>query len=252
MSIRIALCIVGQLMRLEIESKLALLKTIPSLDAFVVLQKHEFRATQRSLRNDICSHIHLESDVVDRLHAAKVTWVEDVFDPSVLAARLNRMKYRTYKYHHLHILQYQNWRQCAIDVAAHEEMTGKIYDYVVRLRDSSIITDTSAFKTILDPHSCTTKSCFSWNGIHDKTMACPRRFMQPMMRDITEDLLYARSRYKLDNNTETTLLRIMKRNNITVRKMSTYPVVDTRVCRCNKTQILKRCIAPKDCVPSAS
>ena len=245
---RVALCVVGQLLRLETTSKATFLANHENVDAFLVLQATNRYSRNVSKATRSCAQTSVSKSHAETLHPVHTTWTSS--SDAVLAAHLTSRlstKYTTTRYIELHAYQYQNWRQCALDVEEHEWKANITYDYVIRVRDNAIIM--GDLLATLDQDHCTTKRCMSWGGLHDKVMTCPRRFMQPMLRDPVENLLFGSARYETDTNTETTLERTLNSSNVPVRRIDWFPVQDARPCACNATHLLKWCMSTKDCRP---
>jgi hypothetical protein len=252
---KVALCITGQMYRLEFESKIRFLQAHPSVDAFVSLQTG--RAVYSRSISDMtnkCSTIKINHTQIDALRPVHTTLLhnKNFMLPDVMKHRIDSKKYRTFHLFPLHVYQYQNWRQCSLDIQAHELHRSFFYDYVIRVRDNTIITNSTNLMKTLSKNYCTTKGCNSYGGYHDKVMSCPRRFLQPMLRDISERFLLSSAHYERDMNTETTLKRTLDELGVPVRTLNWYPSHDARPCNCNKSHLIKWCPVKtvKDCTPS--
>ena len=253
---RAALCILGQLFRLELESKVRFLQTHANVDVFVVLQT-EHRMYSRTLASGPtlppCRQLRTSRASIRPLRPVHTTWTSDshLMMADLLKRRIDTRRYRTHELFTLHMNQYQNWRQCALDIESYELLHGFRYDHVMRLRENSIVSNASLLTDVMLRDECSTKACNSWGGLHDKVMSCPRRFMQPMLRDISERLLFSHARYAEDINTETALARTLKDARVPVRELPWFPTYDARPCACNDTHVLKWCaVGPKkDCIP---
>ena len=235
---RIAVCVVGQLLRLETASKIALKAHIPEIDFFLVLQTSRFYS--RSFDN--CTKVMRQASEVETMSPTSTRFVKEdtLFNDTFLEKVLSR-RYKTRSLFFMHLRQYSNWRQCAIDIESHEVNTRNIYDYVVRLRDNTFVSDPGLMIKTLNPRWCSTKQCFRWGGIHDKVMSCPRKYLQPMMRDISENMLLGPMEYSRDKNTETMLARTLKDANVRTRWLRWYPAHDVRPCKCNSTHVTLWC-----------
>lgn len=252
---RVAVCIVGQPGRLELDTKAAMLRASPDFDAFVVLQATPTLYSETVLYESSvgrrCHHLRPSSESIRRaLSPVRMQWVNTLFDAAAFRRVLNASEYRTLRAVRLHVNQYQLWRACALDIQQHEVAIGRHYEYVLRLRDNALVASPDRVADVFRADACTTKPCFAWRGVHDKTMACPRRFLQPMLRDPIEDSLFGARRYRRDSNTETTLARVLRQAGVRVQTLASFPVYDTRICACNGTAVTKRCLAPKDCAPT--
>lgn len=250
-AMRIALCIVGQLLRLELTSKVHFLNEHSNVDAFLVLQTtiRYSRTVANATRR--CGATAISRQQTELLRPVHTSWIPPakLALPDMMKPRMSTAKYRTLDLFDLHVYQYQNWRQCALDVQEHEVHTGMTYDYLLRVRDNAIIVDGNLLVQTFAPGYCTTKACNAWGGLHDKVMSCPRRFLQPMLRDAAERFLFRDAQYASDRNTETTLARTMRDAGVEVRTISWFPVHDARPCACNATHHLEWCRSKSDCVP---
>lgn len=242
---RVAVCVHGQLQRLELKSKLENL-VVPNvgrvnLSVFLVLVNGSAQFSNGHQAGIPCAlPTATPRELVGRLQALQVfgsaTFPDRAahelpFDDEHIsrslplyrlgsAGRFSRIR--------KHFSQFMGWESCAQLIATHENRTGSRYDVVMRVRDNSLVM--SAF--LLDNpelgKGVHVRGCLSSaRGYHDKVMIMARTDMEASLRHAHT---FARDGDPGATNSESFLKRALDRRNVSVRFMSdeALPVVDGR------------------------
>jgi len=189
----LAVCIMGQLSRLEVRSKIANLLQPEALrrttvDVFMVLETDaDFYVNQGTIQSsgDVC-HTDFKS----------VTDVEDAFSPFYKTGlyvnpgkfEVNMSNWKDYgqdKSHYddkirkrmvSHFSQWNHLSQCAQLIKEQELIRGCQYEGAVKMRDNTIVA--MPMPPIEIGAEVMVKECSSWGGINDKTFITPRAFLE--------------------------------------------------------------------------
>eukprot|EP00966_Prymnesium_polylepis_P080581 1867322-Prymnesium_polylepis.1 len=195
--LRIAVCIVGQLARLEIDSKVAnVLKPTwdqqekpEALDVFLALERGGY-----FFSNIDNGAIHAQQHPGCRQELPKAE-VRRRFAPWFAAAEysehvtrdINLTAWKRYRrerpaeerntrlQHHLS--QFAHMRTCAQLVQASEVAARRHYDLVLKMRDNTIAVSPLALSSRHLTGRCWSKGCIEWKGYNDKAMLIPRAHM---------------------------------------------------------------------------
>lgn len=147
-SLRVAVCVLGQLSRMEITSKLENLVK-PNLaegtrlDMFLLLQPGEARYTNKALPECTIAPPSLEAAAAPFANLTHTVTVTQEYMhyalqpgkwPDYAEVGLRRERRLTN-----HINQYLSWKRCARLAAKAELETGDRYDAVLRLRDNALV-----------------------------------------------------------------------------------------------------------------
>mmetsp|Transcript_1997 Transcript_1997/g.3483 ORF Transcript_1997/g.3483 Transcript_1997/m.3483 type:complete len:388 (-) Transcript_1997:190-1353(-) len=210
--LRVAVCVVGQVARTELKSKVDNL-IVPNLgtvdiDVFLILQPGKARFT--NLAHPECNvaptSLH-EAETLFSEHARTFVFENAFVDLDVPAAKwLHFPERRERRVRRLtnHINQYLSWKRCANMVSKQELADGgnkARYDAVLRLRDNALVLSPFPLRDRLTalvhdsyrklgkepPNPITNqhvrglpvivKACSSWGGYSDKTLLAPRKYM---------------------------------------------------------------------------
>eukprot|EP00747_Dinoflagellata_sp_TGD_P148663 gnl/TRDRNA2_/TRDRNA2_176941_c0_seq28.p1 gnl/TRDRNA2_/TRDRNA2_176941_c0~~gnl/TRDRNA2_/TRDRNA2_176941_c0_seq28.p1 ORF type:complete len:407 (+),score=32.97 gnl/TRDRNA2_/TRDRNA2_176941_c0_seq28:91-1311(+) len=208
---RLAVCVTGQLSRLETESKLKNFlmqesQTVADVDLFVVMEVNSsiFVNIKSDPAHDIRQKGHwrhaspelaaCHTDLLDATQVQKrfapfyrsglymghvnwnVTWENwgNYLTDKPRKYRVTRMP--------SHLSQWFKWSECSdlIQKAEQEDVSrgGKPYDLVVRIRDNGIVvmpwSVTAPGSKWLELQSVAVKGCSNHGGVHDKFMVAPR------------------------------------------------------------------------------
>lgn len=95
-----------------------------------------------------------------------------------------------------------NMRKSALMIEQYEIKHGFHFDDVIRIRDDSIVTTpfvypftrsrSGSFSNSSLAQPCFAKKCFSWHGVNDKVMLCPRAHMHALLRAFGEDMMFTK------------------------------------------------------------
>lgn len=283
----LAVCIVGQLARLETKSKLANLfqfeaqqNTYERVHAFVVAQTGPWfnvsaKNAQAKDDNDTCrQEFHSPSEVEEVLspYYQAGMYLKPGYHKEVTLNMENWHKYGTDKGEEKrkprmksHLAQWSNFAQCAGLIKEHEQATGCQYTAVMKIRDNGIVTkpmSTSVENKVI------VKDCFSWGGFNDRFILAPRSYLDQVLEGplnlalaVNNGTQWASELIRKNKvvNPEMLLSRSWRLGDVPVRKASGVTVVDGGHCvgASNKTGPGERgwCLVPhrgrhaKDCRP---
>eukprot|EP00747_Dinoflagellata_sp_TGD_P148660 gnl/TRDRNA2_/TRDRNA2_176941_c0_seq25.p1 gnl/TRDRNA2_/TRDRNA2_176941_c0~~gnl/TRDRNA2_/TRDRNA2_176941_c0_seq25.p1 ORF type:complete len:393 (+),score=46.03 gnl/TRDRNA2_/TRDRNA2_176941_c0_seq25:84-1262(+) len=199
---RLAVCVTGQLSRLETESKLKNFlmqesQTVADVDLFVVMEVHSDlfankksdpairpagqAACHRDFRKPSQVQKRFEPFYRSGLYMTHVNWNHVKWQNWGIYLTDNKNDKEPRMQSHLN--QWFKWSQCSdlIQKAEQEDVSrgGKPYDFVIRIRDNGIVVmpwsitaPGSRFSKVRSP-SVLVKSC-AQGGVHDKFMVAPR------------------------------------------------------------------------------
>jgi len=210
--LRVAVCVVGQVSRTEVQSKIEnLIK--PNLgnvhiDVFLILQPGKARFTNQPHPDCKVAPASLEeAHAAFSEHTRTFLFENHFVDWDVPDVKFNNYPERGQRRKNRltnHLNQYLSWKRCAKVVAKQEIEDGDEvrYDAVMRVRDNALVLRPFAFRERLnalvrnryrkmgvEPPSTITnqhirdmpvvlKRCSSWGGLADKTMLAPRNYME--------------------------------------------------------------------------
>ena len=205
---RVAICVVGQVARTEMDSKIENLIKVNMLQSYVhvfnILQVGEARFTNAALQTDCTAapltldEVHgnmsqyvKTSSMVYSYWPYNVDWQKWPGYPDAPEAKVNRLTN--------HINQFLSWRTCAKEVGKEELRTGLLFHAVLRIRDNAIVLEPFNIlerlvrlrQQMQDKYGLEaypprpdgvnrgdlvvlpvlTKACCSWRGVNDKASA---------------------------------------------------------------------------------
>jgi hypothetical protein len=239
----VAVCVVGEMARLEIDSKveniLEPLAKVTNVDVFV------------SLETGTTTYNNKETDIQDRrarLRASSQTCSSSQRDPREVEAafapyyrlglfgpHLNEAVHsrnwpkfykgaRYRKEGSLHIPQrvhisnvlgqMRHQMECVSLIQQQELTSGGRYSVVLKLRDNTLALRPVVPNHLLSITQPNVKSCAAWGGVHDKVMALPRKFLEKILgsmyrnmktiNDTPSKSLLAKELKKISKNSENT------------------------------------------------
>lgn len=193
----LAVCIVGQLSRLETTSKITNLfqfgarqKTYADVHAFVVLEAGaDFYVNENSIQS---------SDVTCRQDFHSPSDVEALFSPFYKAGLYLKPSYggvtvnlknwhsygdkpalNTTKVLEVGFRQWGHLSKCADLMEEQEKTTRCKYTAVMKIRDNGVVTKPM---DIAVGDNVVTKKCGSWGGVNDKFIFAPRKYLYQVLR----------------------------------------------------------------------
>lgn len=204
--LRIAICIVGQLSRLEVDSKVTnILKPTweqpekpEALDVFLALEQGGYffsnidNGAIHAQQHPGCRQ-ELSSSEVRRRFAP---WFSAAMYSTHATRDINLSQWRRYRrerpaeermtrlQHHLS--QFAHMRTCAQLVQASEVAAKRHYDLILKMRDNTIAVSPLALSKQHIGDHCWSKGCIEWKGYNDKVMLIPRVHMDGALRDVSE------------------------------------------------------------------
>lgn len=247
---KLAVCIVGQLSRLETASKIRNVLQVAaktrSVDVFVVLEtssNHFVNPDTASSSSPVCRTDFLSPAGVrkafspfyrDGLYVKHESyrpnlrnWLMYGLDGKPLdrATRLGS-----------HIQQWTHTSACATLIEQHENATGVVYDAVVKLRDNTVavkpfnVPATPALTHVL------AKECSSYGGVSDKVMIVPRQYLSAALHGPIENAraIEMGNGYMISMYAAVTNPEIMLNTTLTLRHCplrqddNAFPLVDGR------------------------
>ena len=260
----LAVCVTGQLARLELRSKVQNLLAVHGperVGLFVVLEKGDpvyVNAKTHQTRGG-CDVEANSQEVVE--NEALQPYLRGARFPEHKIYPVNMSEWPHYrpdlraereKLFHLqsHHAQFEHGQECARMMLEEEERTGKRFEAMVRVRDNGVV---SAHFSPLDivanagSREVFAKNCNGWGGVNDKVLIVPRDMVESafmhhidMMSSILEDpptwtpasAHYAATMRGISSHVrsaEELLLAFLKSANLTVTRLSDYiPVIDGR------------------------
>ena len=246
--LRIAVCVGGQLSRLEIESKIEYVlkptaRTRPAaLDLFLALE------LGKMLYSNIDFGAILAQQQADRCGTTTVEEVKRRFAPFLAAASftnhttraIDLASWRRYRrdrpadervtrlQHHLS--QFAHMRTCAQLIERREVAARWHYDVILKMRDNTVAVAPFVLGMAHAVGHARTKRCIEWGGYNDKAMVVPRRFMDGALRGPSEDFFLVRDIGRGITNSERLLRAVLDRRGVRVQRVSAseLPLVDGR------------------------
>jgi hypothetical protein len=74
------------------------------------------------------------------------------------------------------LAMFKHWSVCHDLIQAEEKKAGGSYRMVLRVRDDTLAVDPVPWSSLKDTNGYKTKDCFGWGGVNDKTAAISRHF----------------------------------------------------------------------------
>lgn len=246
--LRVAVCVTGQLSRLELTSKVAnLLRPTAALrpaalHVFLALEQgsHLFSNLDfgaiLAQQHGGCGREMRPDEVKAQLGeffggASYVNHTTRAVDMSQWRRyrRDRPMVERTTRLQH-HLSQFVHMRTCAKLIEAREVRDNTHYDVIVKTRDNTLAITPFAVTAAHARGPTLSKKCVEWGGYNDKAMIIPRRFMDGALRSVSEDFFIAPKIGKGIPNSERLLRAVLDRNRVQVKRVSAeqIPLVDGR------------------------
>ena len=270
--LRLAVCITGQLSRLEIRSKvLGVFEPAERAGvftrAFVVVQDNRepiytSDITYALKHTSHKSRIEVQQDYRARLAPwlAKFDVREQNFD-AIPAVNLSVLPfYRSEKdtarrkfLLKAHISQFSMVRNCAQLIVAYEQVHSIQFDTILKLRDNTVVLKPYVVPSPVKRLKAAVfiKDCGGWGGYNDKTAIIPREYMEIVLRGWVETLLldYSKEIHGRSKNSETFLKHLLVLNKIPVHLVSAdeMPFVDARLYMGSEPCLVSH---EKDCHPA--
>lgn len=263
--LRVAVCVVGQLGRVETATKLENLVRANqangvAVEVYMVLQPGAVRFTNRAADAECTaapaslSAAELVFNGTTPTYVSPYRFVQYGINSDAWGypgSRRDRTDRLTNQ-----INQLLGWAQCAKAVAKQELKEGRQYDAVLRMRDNSLVLKPFDLRTQLartaeaaskesggeKPRLLTrqelwqlpvvVKRCAGWGGYNDKTMLVPRAHLNSAMRGPADEFfLVERNTRREVKNPEEYLKHVMDKRGVPVRREqypSHFPLVDGR------------------------
>ena len=193
-SLGLAVCVTGQLGRMELRSKVANLLDVlgPSaVDLFLSVERGQVTYVNPGSKpkDGGCDDDLLPDDVI----AAFGPYLRGYAFPDHTTFPIDVTAYPGYRpevclerrAHHLmsHHAQHRHDKRCYWLMVKEEARRGGRYDAVLRLRDNSVITSPFDPLKLINTSSTTevaVKACMSWDGVNDKLIVVPRALAKPV------------------------------------------------------------------------
>jgi hypothetical protein len=221
-SLGVAVCILGQVSRLEIDSKIRNiaepLANFTNIDVFLSLETgglvYNNKATDIS--GDGCSSTKMSVEEVKEAFAPyfRNGKFEAHTDENVALDRWPLLyKYKhpneTYSDHSARakhianvVSQMRHQKDCADLIQQHEEAIGGRYDVVLKVRDNTLALRPVVPEKVLNITAVNFKHCEWWGGVQDKVMLMPRRYLEQTLGDIYPSMLAIMNDPVLDKRLE--------------------------------------------------
>jgi len=251
-SLGAAVCILGQLSRLEIESKMQNiiepLANFTTVKVFLSLETGDHGVFNNRITADK-EDVRCPSSLldVDGVKAAFAPYFKDgVFAPHVDENVTLERWPKLYKWKHpgnnahdiaqrrIHIAnvasQLRHQKVCSELIQQSEVSTGGKYDIVVKVRDNTIAMRPVAPDKLLSITEVVLKDCSKWGGVNDKVMALPRKHLEKslgatypsMIAVMNDDPLDHKLRSMSDQsaNTEQVVMHTLVGNAVPFRELT--------------------------------
>jgi len=236
-SLGVAVCVVGQLSRLEIESKvqniIKPLADLTSVDVFLAFEIGDggvFNNPQTvSDSGDGCDSSQMDENGV---RAAFAPYFKDgVFGPHVTEdVNLERWPklYASIKHpsknqtgqesddtrrdHISNVFgQMRHLRDCADLIKKNEVLRGMQYDIVVKVRENTIALRPVVPEKLMAITEVTLKHCQWWGGVNDKVMALPRMYLEKTLGAVYPSMLHVNNDEEDKTTQDTVLFKIQNK-----------------------------------------
>lgn len=184
----LAVCILGELSRTEIESKIEMilqpLSKDADVDVFAVLEKNASSYVNKDTRptDPNCNAEPTQEDLEQQLSPF---WKKGIFVEHQHLINLDRAVWPVYGDEKKsgdpsirfdsHVSQWRYMRACAELVEERENEIGRRYAAIIKLRDDSIGVQPLELAPVMK--AVQVKNCCKWQGYNDKVMIVPRNYM---------------------------------------------------------------------------
>ena len=268
----LAVCVTGQLARLELRSKVQNLLAVHGperVGLFVVLEKGDavyvnanthqveggcdFEPTPDEVQKAVQPYLREALFPKHKIYPINMSeWPQYRRDLNGHGLRSEHEKLSHLQSHHA---QFEHGQECARMMLAEEERTGKRYEAMVRVRDNGVIPAQFSPLDIVanagvEDREVFVKECMGWGGVNDKVLIVPRDMVEPafmhhfdMMSSIWDDPPTASTHHAATMRgiashvscSEKLLGAFLENANLTVRRLSDYiPVIDGRCFNATK------------------
>jgi len=260
----LAVCVTGQLARLELRSKVQNLLAVHGperVGLFVVLEKGD-AVYVNAKTHQVEGGCDVEP-TPDEVREAVQPYLRGAIFPKHKIYPVNMSEWPRYrsdlnghglrseheKLFHLqsHHAQFEHGQECARLMLEEEERTGKRYEAMVRVRDNGVVSAQFSPLAIIataGSREVFAKDCNGWGGVSDKVLIVPRDMVESafmhhfdMMSSILEDPPTADAHHAATmrgissrvTSSEELLLAFLENANLTVSRLSGFiPVIDGR------------------------
>ena len=260
----LAVCVTGQLARLELRSKVQNLLAVHGperVGLFVVLEKGD-AVYVNAKTHQVEGGCDVEP-TPDEVQEAAQPYLRGGIFPKHKIYPVNMSEWPRYrsdlnghglrseheKLFHLqsHHAQFEHGQECARLMLEEEERTGKRYEAMVRVRDNRVVSAQFSPLAIIataGSREVFAKDCNGWAGVSDKVLIVPRDMVESafmhhfdMMSSILEDPPTADAHHAATmrgissrvTSSEELLLAFLENANLTVSRLSGFiPVIDGR------------------------
>ena len=263
----VAVCVLGQVGRLELESKVENLLDVNvdiELNLFLVLDpmqtvysKQEYEVSREGSKSDAEGVLNEARRLLG--HRLKgLILLNDTSSFSYVDSYYERYQYLgsmpeedRLEMLRKHLKQFYGHYQCA-QVISDEEMKHNIkYEMVLRVRDNSIVVQPFKLPTqmLRKREGAYVKDCSDWGGVNDKIMLVSRRYVDPAFRSWITHFMFHKSDHSALDNPEKFLEYVLRAHNVPLYRLSVeeLPFVDGRVHNAGKSCLVTQ---TKDCRPS--
>ena len=248
------MCVVGQLSRLEIDSKIqyvlqptAARRPAPAaLDLFLALEEGSFLYSNLDFgailaqQHASCGPQRMTRAVAE---AQLKPWLRGASYTNHTTRAIDLGQWRRYRkdrptaerqtrlQHHLS--QFAHMRTCAQLIEDAEVENGRHYDLILKMRDNTVaVSPVVLGAPPLGPTApkALSKRCVEWGGYNDKAMFIPRRFMGGALRAPAEDFFLVPDTGRGIPNSERLLRKVLDRHRVKVDRVQpgVLPLVDGR------------------------
>lgn len=267
--VRVAVCISGQVGRLEIHSKMRNLfaqNDDLELHAFLVLDPSEVAYSTTTYKHDLVSNrqvdvksVLLEAEKAMQPHLKRIFLLNDFSSLGYLKTHDERRTYlegmpKRDRFIMLqkHVKQFLGHCECARVIAEEEVRNNIRYEAALRIRDNTVVVQ--PFKIPLDmirqSPGAYVKNCSDWDGVNDKVMLVSRVYLDPAFRGWINHFMFRRvdESVRVLNNPEKFLDGVLRQEGVPIHKLDvdSFPMVDGRVDHSRKTCLVSHV---KDCRP---
>lgn len=279
----VAVCITGEVARLEIDSKVknlfkALSEQQYSVHAFVVMEtgdghyvneetagKTVVRLTSAEIQTQLKPFYQMGSFRPHVNYTAHISrWRETYLSDRQQSTEEREKRLSS------HMSQHANLKSCVDLIENRETQLGIRYDVIIKLRDNTLVTMPYTLRLghVLHENksmrnAVLVKDCCGWGGINDKVMVLPRKHLRPALAGpymaimgVERGNSYAKSKFVTDKkivNPEFLYKRVLQSYNIPILPVnsSVLPFVDARSHTTTSFGTIGWCPVPfrKDCAP---
>jgi len=169
----LAVCIVGQMSRMEVETKLGNLFNINAkgmgISVFAVLEVHgSYFQTWNRTDDPACfremSPDEFENKLAPHLrNAVYLDHAPEAFHSAQWPAYEHSLELDMSQFHHV--------ASCATLIQEYEKQQHGVFSHVMRIRDNAVVTRPFPVQSVT---TVLFKDCASWGGLQDKVMLAPR------------------------------------------------------------------------------